>query len=196
MRIIVHNCILDTASRGSVHFCGPNTWSHTWGKLWLRCVGKVQHRFACAARGVEKESRDRRITCSGRNFSRPRSWRSNTCGINEAQYVCPLHRGTVSAKSSSQGFVTEQSRKTVLRKEKFVDWVTADHEGAESRHNHRYSVVEPHLVTLSIQSYQCTTQTSRETSGFTTVSRVVWKAKCYVHMQFVGIWKSIWRIDM
>ena len=53
------------------------------------------------------------------------------------------------------------------RAEQFGDLITADHkvlnEGAESRHNHRYSVLVQDFATQWTQSYQCKTKTSQET---------------------------------
>ena len=56
---------------------------------------------------------------------------------------------------------------TAPRAEEFGGLITADHkllnERAESRHNHRYSVVVQDLATQWTQLYPCTTQTSQET---------------------------------
>ena len=55
----------------------------------------------------------------------------------------------------------------VPRAEHFGDLITADHkilsEESGSRNNHRYAVVEQDLATKWVQSYPCTTKTSRET---------------------------------
>ena len=51
--------------------------------------------------------------------------------------------------------------------ENFGDLITADHkvlgEGCESRHDHRYAVVEQDLATQRLQSNTCKTKTSQET---------------------------------
>ena len=88
----------------------------------------------------------------------------------EAQYSyyfpkdrnCEVCQRTKITKASSR----RRTGETVRRAEKSGDLIAADHKvlnEAESRHNHRYSVVVQDLATQWIQSYPCKTKTSQET---------------------------------
>ena len=76
----------------------------------------------------------------------------------------------------------------VPRTENFIDLITADHkvlsEGCGSRHNHRYAVVVHDLATQWIQSYPWE------------VRRADRETKIHLHWDFLGIWQSLWRMNL
>ena len=80
----------------------------------------------------------------------------------------------------------------VSRVENSGDLMTADTEGCESRHNHRYAVVVQDFAAQWMQSYPYKTKTSQEAQeSVQKFLKPTTKPKVTYTQQFLGIWQSL-----